>query len=110
MLLSNSHFHVPPEIWNKNSDYGSVKRFTIAPFKNVTPAHSMQSPPRVTPANFSPHILSFCAPVTLNCLMFFKNAISSLCIFRGVTLSVPATYLPGIFLLILNYLAEASAL
>lgn len=31
VLPCNSHLILSPEIWNHNSDYGSVKLFTIAP-------------------------------------------------------------------------------
>lgn len=115
VLPSNSHSTWPPEIWNHNSDYGSVNFFIIVPLQNVTPAHSVQSPSQTTHTNFSLHVSQFSlyAPVTLNCLMFFPNVISSLCTFIRATLSsynVPATCLPGICLLILNYLAKTSAL
>ena len=83
VLPSNSHPALPPETWNHGSDYGSVKLFTAAPLQNVTPAHSMQSPPSTTYVSQ----LSLCALVSLSYLMFSANAVSSLCTFTGVTLS-----------------------
>lgn len=71
--------------------------------------HSFQS----TPWTIHVSQLSLYAPGMLKYLMFFANALSSLCSCIGVALSAcsdPATYSLGIFLLFLQYLTGASAL
>lgn len=62
VLSSNSHPTWPSEIWNHNSNYGSVKLFTVVPLQNVTPEHSVQSPSQTTHTN-----LSLCFPIFSLC-------------------------------------------